>query len=148
LLVRAHEAMPEGSLATIAAINEDPARSAEFVFRLPGGEKESVYLNPYTGEMLGTLSVEHRFMQVDRMLHRKLLLGKPGELLMELAACWTLVMIGTGIALWWPRETTTLRAALWPRFALKDRALWKNVHAVLGIWLALGALDLGLLHLR
>jgi uncharacterized iron-regulated membrane protein len=140
LLVRAHEAMPEGSLATTAAINEDPARSAEFVFRLPGGEKESVYLNPYTGEMLGTLSVEHRFMQVDRMLHRKLLLGKPGELLMELAACWTLVMIGTGIALWWPRETTTLRAALWPRFALKDRALWKNVHAVLGIWLALGAL--------
>ncbi len=140
LLARARKSMPEGSLAMTAAINQDPARSAEFVFRLPDGEKQSVYLNPYTGAILGTLSVEHRFMQVDRMLHRKLLLGKPGELLMELAACWTLVMIGTGIALWWPRETTTLREALWPRFALKGRALWKSVHAVLGIWLALGAL--------
>ncbi|MGF7134767.1 putative iron-regulated membrane protein [Paraburkholderia sp. EB58] len=140
LLNRARKAMPEGALSTTATINQDPARSAEFVFRLPSGEKQSVYLNPYTGELLGTLSVEHRFMQVDRMLHRKLLLGKPGELLMELAACWTLVMIGTGIALWWPRETTTLRETLWPHFALKGRALWKSVHAVLGIWLALGAL--------
>jgi uncharacterized iron-regulated membrane protein len=117
LLNRARKAMPEGALSTTATINQDPARSAEFVFRLPSGEKQSVYLNPYTGELLGTLSVEHRFMQVDRMLHRKLLLGKPGELLMELAACWTLVMIGTGIALWWPRETTTLRETLWPHFA-------------------------------
>jgi uncharacterized iron-regulated membrane protein len=140
LLASARKAMPEGALATTAAIDQNPARSAEFVFRLPSGEKQSVYLNPYTGVLLGTLSVEHRFMQVDRMLHRKLLLGKPGELLMELAACWTLVMIGTGVALWWPRETTTLRDALWPRFALKGRALWKSLHAVLGIWLALGAL--------
>ena len=29
---------------------------------------------------------------------------------------------------------------LLPRFTLKGRALWKNVHAVMGIWLALGAL--------
>jgi uncharacterized iron-regulated membrane protein len=122
LLASARKAMPEGALATTAAIDQNPARSAEFVFRLPSGEKQSVYLNPYTGALLGTLSVEHRFMQVDRMLHRKLLLGKPGELLMELAACWTLVMIGTGVALWWPRETTTLRDALWPRFALKGRS--------------------------
>jgi uncharacterized iron-regulated membrane protein len=140
LLARARAALPAGSLATTAMIDKDAKRSAEFVFRLPDGDKQSVYLNPYTGEVLGTLSVEHRFMQVDRMIHRKLLLGKFGELLMELAACWTLVMIGTGVALWWPRERTTLRNALWPLFALKGRALWKNVHAILGIWLAVGAL--------
>ncbi len=140
LLTRARTAMAAGAQATTVAINADPARSAEFVFRLPDGEKQSVYLNPYTGEVLGTLSVEHRFMQVDRMLHRKLLLGKPGELLMELAACWTLVMIGTGVALWWPRERTRLRDAFWPRFTLNGRALWKSIHAVMGIWLALGAL--------
>lgn len=140
LLARARAAMPADARAVTAPIANAPGRSTEFIFRLADGEKESVYLNPYSGEVLGTLSVEHRFMQVDRMLHRKLLLGKPGELLMELAACWTLVMIGTGIALWWPREKTTARAALLPRFPLKGRALWKNLHAVMGIWLALGAL--------
>ena len=139
LLANARKAMPADARAVTAVIAGAPDRSTEFIFRLADGEKQSVYLNPYSGEVLGTLSVERRFMQIDRMLHRKLLLGKPGELLMELAACWTLVMIGTGIALWWPREKTTARAALVPRFTLKGRALWKNVHAVMGIWLALGA---------
>jgi uncharacterized iron-regulated membrane protein len=140
LLARARAAMPRGAHALTAMIASDSKRSSEFVFRLADGDKQSVYLNPYNGEVLGTLSVDRRLMQVDRMLHRKLLLGKPGELLMELAACWTLVMIGTGIALWWPREKTAIRSALLPRFTLQGRALWKNIHAVLGLWLALGAL--------
>ncbi|MDE1179913.1 PepSY domain-containing protein [Paraburkholderia sp.] len=140
LLARAHTAVPAGSVASSVAVKTDPARSAEFVFRLPDAQMESVYLNPYTGEILGTLSVENRFMRIDRMLHRKLLLGRPGELLMELASCWTLVMIGTGVALWWPRKKTTARDALLPRLSLKGRPLWKNLHAVMGIWLALGAL--------
>jgi uncharacterized iron-regulated membrane protein len=139
LLARANTAVPAGSQATTASIDRDPGRSAEFVFRYPGGEKRSVYLNPYTGDVLGTLSVEHRFMQVDRMIHRKLLIGKPGELIMELAACWTLVMVGTGVALWWPRGTFAWRGTLWPRLALRGRPLWKSVHAVMGIWLAAGA---------
>ncbi len=139
LLAKARTAMPADAVAVTAAITTAPDRSAEFVFRLRDGDRQSVYVNPYSGEILGTLSVARRFMQMDRMLHRKLLLGKPGELLMELAACWTLVMIGTGVALWWPRGTTTLRAALRPRFALKGRPLWKNLHAVMGAWLALGA---------
>ncbi|MFD1558287.1 PepSY-associated TM helix domain-containing protein [Paraburkholderia silviterrae] len=148
LLARARAALPPGARPVRAHIEADPARSAEFVFALDGGAKESVYLNPYNGEVLGTLDVERRFMQVDRMLHRKLLLGKPGELLMELAACWTLVMIVTGVALWWPRQPgerglawgSTLRAALWPRLGAKGRPFWKSLHGAIGIWLAVGAL--------
>ncbi|MFP3710423.1 PepSY-associated TM helix domain-containing protein, partial [Paraburkholderia sp. SIMBA_009] len=89
LLAKARAAMPADAAAVTAVIAQVPDRSAEFIFRLADGDKQSVYVNPYSGKVLGTLSVEHRFMQVDRMLHRKLLLGKPGELLMELAACWT-----------------------------------------------------------
>ncbi|WP_345816108.1 PepSY domain-containing protein [Paraburkholderia sp. PREW-6R] len=140
LLARARAALPPTAKALTAEIGTAPKRSAEFIFRLADGDKESVYVNPFSGEVLGTLSVEHRLMQVVRMLHRKLLLGKAGELLMELAACWTLVMLGTGVALWWPRGGATLRSALKPRFTLKGRALWKNLHTVMGIWLALGAL--------
>jgi len=140
LLAKARAAMPVDAVATTAVITNDAQRSAEFVFRLADRTQQSVYLNPYNGEVLGTLSVERRFMQIDRMLHRKLLLGKPGELLMELVACWTLVMIGTGVALWWPRGKATVRAALVPRLALSGRPLWKSIHATLGIWLAIGAL--------
>jgi uncharacterized iron-regulated membrane protein len=140
LLARATAAMPPGSRVLRASIETDPRRSAEFVFAPPGGDKQSMYLNPYSGTVLGTLSVDHRFMQVDRMIHRKLLLGKPGELVMELAACWTLVMIGTGVALWWPRGSSTVRGSLLPRLALRGRPLLKSLHGALGIWLAVGAL--------
>jgi len=139
LFARAMAAVPPGSRAATATIEANPARSAEFVFRYPDGQKYSVYLNPYTGKVLGTLGVEQRFMQIDRMIHRKLLLGKPGELLMELAACWTLVMVGTGVALWWPRGAFTWRGTLWPRLDLRGRPLWKSVHAGMGIWRAAGA---------
>lgn len=140
LLSAARHAVPAGSSAISLQVLTDANRSAEFVFRLPDGQQQSVYVNPYNGRVLGALSVADRFMQVTRMLHRKLLLGKPGELLMELAACWTLVMIGTGVAMWWPRDQTGNRKEFWPRFSLKGRLLWKSIHAAMGIWLALGAI--------
>jgi len=140
LLARARAAMPPGAVATTARIAPRVDRSAEFIFRLPSGSKESIYMNPYDGTVLGTLDVDRRFMQIDRMIHRALLLGKPGELLMELVACWTLVMIGTGIALWWPRkrEGASLRTALLPDLTCRGRPLWKSIHATLGFWLAVG----------
>ncbi|MCQ0032900.1 PepSY domain-containing protein [Burkholderia glumae] len=140
LLARARASLPDGAQPVSAEIRRAPERSAEFVFRLPGGRRESVYVDPYDGAVLGTLGVDDRFMQIVRMVHRKLLLGKPGELLMELVACWTLVMIGTGVALWWPREPDRARRRWWPDPRLRGRALWKSVHAWLGIWLAAGAL--------
>jgi len=140
LLSRARAAMPPGAVATTARIAARADRSAEFIFRLPNGTKQSVYVDPYDGAVLGTLDVDRRFMQIDRMIHRKLLLGKPGELLMELVACWTLVMLGTGVALWWPRKTVSLPALLLPDLRQRGRPLWKSIHATLGIWIALGAL--------
>ncbi|KVG40704.1 PepSY-associated TM helix domain-containing protein [Burkholderia ubonensis] len=139
LLAKARAAMPAGATPVSAQVSAAPDRSAEYVFRLRDGSRESVYVNPYDGGVLGTLSVERRFMQVDRMLHRKLLLGKTGELLMELAACWTFVMIGTGVALWWPHGTARVGRALRPDLSLRGRPLWKSIHATAGIWLAAGA---------
>lgn len=141
LLARAAASEPRGAVATLAQIESDRTRSAEFVFRLPSGESESVYVNPYDGVVLGTLSVEHRLMKQVRDLHRGLMLGKTGELLMELAGCWTLVMIGTGVALWWPDRTNVRNGGVWlPRLSLRGRAWWRDLHAVGGVWLAAGAL--------
>lgn len=140
LLERARVVAPPGAVATTYTIATRPDASAEFIFRLPSGKSDSIYLNPYTGEYLGSLSVEDRFMKQVRMLHRALLAGKPGELLMELAGCWALVMIATGIAMWWPR----LRASGFGAFKMAEsngkRGWWKELHLVLGTWLALGAL--------
>ncbi|MBN4665186.1 PepSY domain-containing protein [Pandoraea nosoerga] len=140
LMERAAASLPAGARISSVEVDRDPKRSAEFIFRLPNGERESVYVNPYTGAVLGTLSVEHRFMKQVRELHRALLLGKPGALLMELAGCWTLVMLATGLALWWPRGSATWTNALRPRLRLRGRPLLRNLHGVAGLWLAAGGL--------
>jgi uncharacterized iron-regulated membrane protein len=140
LLAKATAAEPRDAVPTTAVIKTGPRRSAEFVFRLQSGSSESVYLNPYTGEVLGRLSVENRLMKQIRNLHRGLMLGKTGEIVMELAGCWTLVMIGTGIALWWPKARQE-GGRFVPRLSSsKGRAWWRELHAAGGAWLALGAL--------
>ncbi|WP_059410752.1 PepSY-associated TM helix domain-containing protein [Cupriavidus basilensis] len=140
LLDRARAAAPAGAVATTYTIDPRPDASTEFIFRLPTGMSESVYLNPHSGEVLGRLSVEDRFMKQVRMLHRALLAGKPGELLMELAGCWTLVMIATGVAMWWPRLRAAGIGAFRMANATSKRGWWKEIHLLLGAWLALGAL--------
>ncbi|SAL39198.1 peptidase [Caballeronia sordidicola] len=140
LLAKASAAEPRDATPVTAVINNDPRRSAEFIFKLKSGANESVYIDPYSGAMLGRLSVENRLMKQIRNIHRGLLLGKTGEIVMELAGCWTLVMIATGVALWWPKARQK-GGRFVPRLAsVKGRAWWRELHAVGGAWLAVGAL--------
>jgi uncharacterized iron-regulated membrane protein len=139
LLSIAASALPPDAMASAIAVSQDPRRSTEAVFRLPSGDSSSVYLNPYTGQVLGTLSVEHRLMQQVRQIHRDLLLGRWGGWLMELAACWSLIMVGTGIALWWPRKQFSVWGTVLPRLGLRGRAVWRELHLVIGIWVSIGA---------
>jgi uncharacterized iron-regulated membrane protein len=133
-------ALPKDAVPSTMSVSADPTRSAEAVFRLTSGDSISVYLNPYSGQVLGTLSVEHRLMKQVRQIHRDLLLGRWGGWLMELAACWTLIMVGTGIALWWPRKQFSVWGTLLPRIGLRGRAFWRELHLVAGIWVSIGAL--------
>jgi uncharacterized iron-regulated membrane protein len=50
------------------------------------------------------------------------------------------VMIGTGIALWWPKARQTGGRCVPRLSSFKGRAWWRELHAVGGAWLALGAL--------
>ncbi|MCS6456979.1 PepSY domain-containing protein, partial [Burkholderia thailandensis] len=69
LLASARTAMPAGATPVSVQVSTAPDRSAEYVFRLRDGSRESVYVNPYDGSVLGTLSVQHRFMQVQSLNH-------------------------------------------------------------------------------
>lgn len=138
LLDKARQAEPNNAIATTVSIDASPTRTAEYQFKLATGDSETVYMHPYTGTVLGRLSVAHRFTEQVRMIHRGLLIGKPGEILMELAGCWTLVMLGTGIAMWWPSSRQGAR--LWPKKGLTGRAWWRDAHKALGAWVVLGAL--------
>ncbi len=99
-------------------------------------EKIRAYVHPQT---LAVLLIEHeekRFLRIVHDLHGELLLGKVGSVLVELAACWAIVLVITGIYLWWPLNAKGLAGVLYPRLAFKGRLFWRDVHSVTGIWIS------------
>lgn len=90
-----------------------------------------VYINASTGVVLGELP-EHNFFSIVLGLHRRLYAGTPGRVLVELTTCWTVLLVLTGLWLWWPRNWGRLRAALTPRLSGKRYTALRDLHAIPG----------------
>ena len=65
-----------------------------------------------------------------------------GSIMVELAASWAIVMVLTGLYLWWPRSAKGLGGVLYPRIGQGAKRFWRDLHAVVGIWVSVFALFL------
>ncbi|SDH51915.1 PepSY-associated TM helix domain-containing protein [Alteribacillus bidgolensis] len=102
------------------------------------GESVSVYVNPYNGDFIGRINEDERFMASVKDLHNgELWGGTIGNRLVELAACWAIILIITGVYLWWPRKNKSLSGILFPRFSKSKRVFWGDIHAVTAFWFSL-----------
>jgi len=95
-----------------------------------------VYVNPYTAEVVGSLANQARFSSWAKKLHSRLLQNDNWRWMIELAASWLMVMLLTGIYLWWPRGGQN---AL-PQAGAKGRKVWKQWHGFIGVALAVMSL--------
>jgi uncharacterized iron-regulated membrane protein len=123
-----------GARFNLYRLPESPGDSAMIQLGLADGSQLEVYVSPQ-GRVLGALDPEARISATVSRIHGTLLLGKLGDWLVELAASWTIVMLLTGLYMWWPRPW---RAAgtFWPRLSLRGRPLLKDLHRVTGFWIA------------
>lgn len=96
-----------------------------------------VYVDPTSCVVLKQVPEEDRFERIIFKLHGQLLLGNTGSIIMEMVASWTIVLIATGLYLWWPRHIKGLRGILYPRITHKGRIRWRDLHAVTGMWISL-----------
>ena len=103
------------------------------------GEETRIYVDPVTTEVLHAVAEEQRPMRVVFHLHGELLAGAAGSLLVETAACWAIVMLLTGLYLWWPRGRRGFAGVFYPRLRGGKRLFWRDLHAVAGIWVSLAA---------
>ncbi|HMH68959.1 MAG TPA: PepSY domain-containing protein [Pinirhizobacter sp.] len=106
-----------------------------------GDDLVRVYVDPTNGHVLHQVVEDERLMRRIFYLHGELLLGDRGSMLVELAASWAIVMILSGLYLWWPRDKG-LAGVLYPRVRQRGRLFWRDLHAVAGVWVALLALTL------
>ena len=95
-----------------------------------------VYVHPVSLEILHTVPESQRFMRVLFRLHGELLMGNRGSAIVELAASWAIVMIVTGLHLWWPRKAKGLAGILYPRLVGTRRMFWRDLHGVTGFWIS------------
>ena len=107
-----------------------------------GGELWRVYIHPQTLDVLKVQAEDQRFMAIIKNIHGELTMGRFGEIIVELAACWAIVMIATGLYLWWPRNATGPAGIIYPRLKMGKRIFWRDLHAVTGIWISVFAMFL------
>ena len=111
------------------------ANHSAIVFITPSaGEPVRVAVNPGSGRVLGAFVYAQTLVGFADLMHGSLMLGAVGDAIVELAACWALVLIATGLYLWWPRGRRTLAGILYPRLRSRGRLLWRDLHAVTGVW--------------
>lgn len=114
-----------------------------------GGVKyyEAVFMNPYTGELVGHHDFKYDFFAVVKMIHWSLLLnGDIGQQIVGWSVFVFVILLITGLILWWPKKWT--KATREQSFKVKWKASFKRVnydlHNVLGFYAMAIALVLAL----
>ncbi|WP_299828416.1 PepSY domain-containing protein [uncultured Roseobacter sp.] len=106
------------------------------LFRVDHGDAATmVAVDPYTATVIDTFPRRSGWYDFADNLHGNLMLGVTGDRMLETAASLAMVLIATGLYMWWPRGTGS-RTALLPTLA-RGRGLWKSLHGVVGIWISL-----------
>ena len=132
--------------ATGLGISLDPSHAATY-----WGHREKphvfyqAYLDPYTGDVLAVRNMDWDPLQLVRDFHQSLLLPYDiGHQIVGWSVVVFLVMLATGLCLWWPRRSSRLhpgglRAKFTIRWRSRFRRLNYDLHSVVGFWvLSLG----------
>ncbi|MBE7219640.1 MAG: PepSY domain-containing protein [Caulobacteraceae bacterium] len=133
--VRAALAAVPGSVLHAYQLPRTPDAAAQVLVGRGAGETR-VWVDPRDAHVLKAVPEDGRLMKLVFRLHGELLLGDRGSILVEFAGSWAVVMILTGLFLWWPRRANGLAGVLYPRLGRGRRLFWRDLHAVTGLWVS------------
>jgi len=113
----------------------DPAKAVHCYTK----DKKILSLNPYTGAVLGLRNTEKDWLSLVLSLHLTLLLGKAGEAIIFCNVWIFLLMLLSGMILWFPRRWKQWRQGLTIKKNASAKRRNYDLHSVLGFyaWLPL-----------
>lgn len=129
-----------GARLTALELRNSPADAARVRLMTKDGDAMRVLVRPDTLEIITAEREKSRFTTLMHDIHGELLLGDAGAILVEMAAAWAIVMILTGLYLWWPAGRIGYAGVFYPRLQASGRIFLKDLHSVTGFWLSLFAL--------
>ncbi len=99
--------------------------------------KKSIFVNPYTKNVSGKFKAQDTWMYTVRKLHGELLGGSVGTKIVELIASWMVVLILTGIYVFWPARESGWSGFVTIRTKLGSRILLRDLHSIGGFWISI-----------
>ena len=133
------DAFPAARLTALELRNA-PSDATRVRLMTKDGDALRILVRPDTLDILSAEKEKNRFTSLIHDIHGELLLGEPGAILVELAGAWGIVMILTGLYLWWPSDRVGFAGVFYPRIGASGRTFLKDLHSVTGFWLSLLAL--------
>lgn len=128
LVARALAAEPGQAVRFVAP--PGPGRSAEVGVRTAEGVV-AVYLDPADGRVIGKLRDDARLMEIVKRIHSLVIAGPVANYWVEVVAGWAIVLVVSGVFLWWPRGRAGGVYSL--RESPAQRTWWRDLHAVTGV---------------
>ena len=132
----ARAALPGATGVTEYVTPWDATRAALVTVTDRDGLSQVVALDPYRGTALRVTPKENGWEALAERIHGTLMIGWIGDRLIELAAGLGLLLIVTGLWLWWPRAVPERRAEFAPDRKASGRGFWRSLHSVTGFWTA------------
>lgn len=128
----------EGSrLVRLILPRSDADASMEAEIVTGQGKGMTLWLDKTSGELLHEVPTSNRFMVFIKRIHGTLLGGNLGSLVVEIMACWAIILVVTGLFLWWPRSAPWWRVFL-PDFSNAKglRPTLFKLHGMVGAWVS------------
>jgi uncharacterized iron-regulated membrane protein len=127
-------AVPGSSLKLVVHPASDD-RATVFVVDADG-QNVVVSVDPHGPKPIASIVKDDTWYYWANNIHGTLLIGTVGDRIMEIAAGLGIVLVLTGLYMWWPRNGRTLARALVPNLAARGRAAWKELHVTAGFYMA------------
>lgn len=131
LIAKATEAVPGQAVRYVPAA----ARTASVEVGVATADRGtvSVYVDPHDGRVLGSIADDAKLMPILKKIHSLEYFGWVPNRIIEIVAGWAIVLVVTGVYLWWPRGRS---GGVWtPRLKPGGRLFWRDLHAVTGLYI-------------
>ena len=119
----------------VTYIAPEAANRPAFVEIAQGDKYFAVAVDPYTGTAISSQNEAETWYAIAEKIHGTLLIGDVGDRLIEIAASLAILLIASGLYLWWPKGQS-FASALAPRFGSSGRGFWRELHKSAGVWIS------------
>jgi len=115
------------------ALYQDDSHTMNVLIYAPG-TYYFAFMNPYSGELVHLQDMNKGWIKFILNLHRNLLLGKPGQKIGHWVCLLFLMMVITGLTLWWPRNKGAMKQQFKIKWGASPKRLTYDLHHVLGFY--------------